>query len=182
MAGVASLGDIVEHDGNTAGWSDDELESDRRRWGSLELAREYLEDSEASRPLAPNVLDWYARLLRSSMTPGAMVNLIRVTQLVDATPVLASIRAPTLIVGRPELMVDDRHEATRKLATLIPHAAFLDLPGRDVVPWREGSDELAVVVERFVNDRPAAEDGRGPANGGRPPGTSDRPRAIRWRP
>ena len=154
VGGVASLADIGEHDGSTAEWTDDELEVDRSRWGSPELAREYLEDSEASRALNPSVLDWYARLLRSSLTPGAMVNMIKATGRADATPVLGSIIVPTLIVGRPELTVDDRHEATRKLADMIPGARFVDIPGRDVVPWREGSRELVDVLEAFLHGLP----------------------------
>lgn len=108
----------------------------------------------------PVVLEWWARYLRSSASPGAAVALLKMNSLVDIRPLLPSIRVPTLVIHRTgdrDIVVGNG----RHIAAHIPGARIVELPGDDHLWWAGDADAILAEVEEFVTgQRPAPEPDR----------------------
>ena len=101
------------------------LPDDHRRMGragrASRNARHQWRDDPAFR-------EWWAAYLRMGASPGAAVALTRMNAEIDIRDVLPSIRVPTLVIHR----TGDRClkvEEGRYLASRIPGATFVELPG-----------------------------------------------------
>jgi pimeloyl-ACP methyl ester carboxylesterase len=87
--------------------------------------------------------------LRRSASPGAAVALGRMNTDIDVRAVLPTIRVPTLIMHR----AGDRDasvEEGRFIASRIPGATFVELPGEDHLFWTENADAVVDEIEEFL--------------------------------
>jgi class 3 adenylate cyclase len=87
--------------------------------------------------------------LRQSASPGAAVALLRMNTQIDVRSVLPSIRVPTLVLHRrddTEVLVDEG----RWIASRIPGARFVELPGADHLPWVGDSDAALDELQEFL--------------------------------
>jgi class 3 adenylate cyclase/pimeloyl-ACP methyl ester carboxylesterase len=78
--------------------------------------------------------DWWARYERGSLSPGMARKILDLQLQTDISGVLDAIRVPTLVLHR----TGDRVvpiEAGRELASRIPNARLVELPGIDNYPW-----------------------------------------------
>jgi pimeloyl-ACP methyl ester carboxylesterase len=97
-------------------------------------------------------LRYFSRLERASVSPGAIVALLRANYEIDVRHVLPSIHLPTLILHR----VGDSTvpvEAGRFLAKHIPRAKYVELPGEDHLLQAfdpETLDRLIDEIEEFI--------------------------------
>ena len=92
--------------------------------------------------------DWAARYERSGATPRAAVEILRLNLLIDATPALAAISAPTLVfhrTGDPVIPI----AAARELAEGIAGARFVEFPGNTHTPAtdKESGAELDLIED-----------------------------------
>jgi pimeloyl-ACP methyl ester carboxylesterase len=97
---------------------------------------------------------WWASYLRMGASPGAAVALTRMNSDTDVRGVLPSIRVPTLVLHRRGdrcLRVDEG----RYLASRIPNARFVELPGEDHLPFVGDQDGLLREIEQFLATRRA---------------------------
>src|SRR5262245_4664238 len=107
----------------------------------------------------PVFREWWASYLRMGASPGAAVALTRMNAEIDIRDVLPSIRVPTLVLHR----TGDRClrvEEGRYLASRIPGATFVELPGDDHLPFAGDQEAILSEVEDFLNRthvRPASE-------------------------
>ncbi len=121
------------------------LEEIRREWGGpvgIEVRAPSLVDD-------PEFRDWWATYLRMGASPGAVVALTRMNTEVDVRHVLPSVRVPTLILHR----VGDkclRVEEGRYVASLIPGARRVELPGNDHLPFVGDQDAILDQIEWFL--------------------------------
>ena len=93
--------------------------------------------------------EWWASYLRMGSSPGAAVALTRMNAEIDIRDLLPSIRVPTLVVHR----TGDRClrvEEGRYLASRIPGAVLVELPGEDHLPFVGDQDEILDAVEVFL--------------------------------
>lgn len=93
--------------------------------------------------------DWWARYLRMSASPSAVLALTRMNAAIDARQVLPTIRVPALIVHR----TGDRTlsvEHARYMARQIPGAKYAELPGDDHLPWVGDQDTMLDEIEEFL--------------------------------
>ena len=102
---------------------------------------------------------WWATYLRMGASPGAALALTRMNAEIDIREILPSIRVPTLVLHRR----DDhllKVEEGRYVASRIPGAVFVELPGEDHLPFVGDQELLLDEIERFVTGEPvrAAED------------------------
>ena len=102
------------------------LEDLERNWGRGVL---YLEDFAPS--LVGDALyeEWYAKLERLSVSPGAAVSLVRMALEMDVRDILPTIRVPTLVLHKRDDRVVPLEEG-KYIADHIPGATFVELPGR----------------------------------------------------
>jgi pimeloyl-ACP methyl ester carboxylesterase/DNA-binding winged helix-turn-helix (wHTH) protein len=108
----------------------------------------------------PAFRDWWASFLRMGASPSAAIALTRMNTDIDVRNILPTIRVPTLVLHRKGdrcLNVDEG----RYVASLIPNARFVELPGDDHLPFVGDQDALVDEVERFLaGARPSIEGNR----------------------
>jgi class 3 adenylate cyclase len=109
-----------------------------------------IEDRAPSMAADPAFRDWWSSYLRMGASPGAAVALTRMNAEIDIRDVLPSIRVPTLVLHR----TGDRClkvEEGRYLASKIPHATFVELPGDDHLPFVGDQEAMLSEIERFLS-------------------------------
>jgi pimeloyl-ACP methyl ester carboxylesterase len=92
---------------------------------------------------------WWAKQERLSGSPGAILAFLRAQREADVRHVLRAIQAPTLIIQRR----DDayrRVEHGRYLAENIPGATYVELPGRDNLPYVGDQEAIVDEVQEFL--------------------------------
>ncbi len=107
----------------------------------------------------PAFRTWFATSLRLGASPGAAIALQRMDASIDVRHVLPTIQAPTLILHRTGCFQDV--EENRYLATHIPGARLVEVPGIDYLPFVGDVDPLIDEIETFVTGvRPVAVSNR----------------------
>jgi class 3 adenylate cyclase len=97
----------------------------------------------------PGMREWWGRWERLSCSPGTMAAIVRVAFETDVRPVLASVRAPTLVIHRTgDQFASVEHG--RFLAEHIPGARLVELPGIDHPHFVGDSDAVIDEVEEFI--------------------------------
>ena len=90
-----------------------------------------------------------ATYFRRSASPGAAAALLRMNTEIDVRSVLPSIRVPTLVLHRTD-DVDVKVEEGRWIASEIPGAKYVELPGDAHTLWAGELDVLLDEVEEFL--------------------------------
>jgi len=97
----------------------------------------------------PAFREWWAAFLRMGASPAAAIALTRMNAEIDVTHILPTVRVPTLVLHRTgdrTLLVEEG----RYVASLIPGATFVELPGDDHLPFVGDQDALLDEIERFL--------------------------------
>jgi pimeloyl-ACP methyl ester carboxylesterase len=90
-----------------------------------------------------------ATYFRRSASPGAAVALMRMNTQLDVRDVLPTIQAPTLVIHRTGDL-DANVEEGRWIASRIPGATFVELPGDAHTLWAGNPDEVVDEIEEFL--------------------------------
>jgi class 3 adenylate cyclase len=110
--------------------------------------------TEATASLTPALADdtayrrWFAKAQRAALSPRNAAALGSVIGAMDARYVLASVRAPTLVIHRKDAFVPI--EQARYLVDHLPNARLLFSDGNDLTPWAEPWEEVLDEIEAFV--------------------------------
>jgi class 3 adenylate cyclase len=117
----------------------------RAEWGGPVLTKQFapsLADDDA-------FLSWWARLLRSGMSPGGAHALMELYKELDVRHALPAIEAPSLILNKTgDRLVPPRF--AEYMVDHIPGASYVELPGRDHLFFSEDQDALLDEVEDFL--------------------------------
>ena len=108
-----------------------------------------IEHRAPSRMHDPVFRDWWSAYLRMGASPGAALALTRMNADIDVRHVLPSVRVPTLVLHRAKdqcLVVEEG----RYLASRIPGACFVELPGEDHLPFVGDQDAMLDEIEDFL--------------------------------
>jgi DNA-binding winged helix-turn-helix (wHTH) protein/pimeloyl-ACP methyl ester carboxylesterase/class 3 adenylate cyclase len=97
----------------------------------------------------PHFRDWWATYLRMGASPGAALALTRMNADIDVRHVLPSIRVPTLVIHRANDQCLKVEEG-RYVASRIPGAKYLELPGVDHLPFVGDQDAILDEIEEFL--------------------------------
>ena len=126
----------------------------RQSWG----APIGIEARAPSRQDDPAFRDWWATYLRMGASPGAALTLTRMNAEIDVREILGSIRVPTLLLhrtGDQALKIEE----SRYMASRIPGARLVELPGDDHLPFVGDQDQVLDEIEEFLTGfRPGEED------------------------
>jgi pimeloyl-ACP methyl ester carboxylesterase len=119
-----------------------------------------LETRAPSKAADPAFREWWASYLRMGASPSAAVALTRMNAQIDVRQVLPQVRVPTLVLHRSGdrcLLVEEG----RYVASLVPGARFVELPGDDHLPFVGDQDAVLDAIQRFLAfERDRAESGR----------------------
>tara|TARA_R110002020_G_scaffold112746_5_gene259326 strand:- start:2907 stop:4067 length:1161 start_codon:yes stop_codon:yes gene_type:complete len=102
----------------------------------------------------PATRAWWARMLRHATSPAALRGVLGCLRDVDVRPLLAGIRVPTLVMHRQEDRAV-RAGAGHHLATHIPGARWLPLPGDDHWWWNGDPDAVLSAITAFTSGQAA---------------------------
>jgi pimeloyl-ACP methyl ester carboxylesterase/class 3 adenylate cyclase len=98
----------------------------------------------------PGGQQWWARFERLGASPAAASALMRMNSQIDISGILPTIRVPTLVIHRTE-DVTINVEGGRYLAEHIPGARYIELPGKDHIPFvGDNAGEIAEAIEEFL--------------------------------
>jgi len=115
------------------------------RWGQAS-------DIEWLNPTIANeewLRQWFGRLQAQSISPGGYVDYYRTTFEIDVRDVLPTVRVPTLVMHRLEdhsLAVDNG----RYIAAHILGARYVELSGKDHIPWLSEADDVINEIEELL--------------------------------
>lgn len=121
------------------------LEQIRTQWGGPVG----IEERAPSLAQDPHFREWWAAYLRMGASPGAAEALTRMNAAIDVRSVLPTIRVPTLVLHRSGDQCLKVEEG-RYVASRIPGAAFVELPGSDHLPFAGEQDEVLERIREFV--------------------------------
>lgn len=123
-----------------------EIERTEQHWGDPDHIPDYMLGTRVNDPILRNTL---ARYFRLSASPRAAANLLKMNTEMDTRAILPVIRTPTLLLYR----VDDRDvliEEGRWIASQIPAARLVELPGSAHLFWTDDTTPLLDEIEQFV--------------------------------
>ena len=121
------------------------LEHLEQNWGRGAM---YLERFAPSLVGDKRYEDWFAKLERLAVSPGAAVAQVRMLLQMDVRDILPAIRVPTLVLHKRDDKVVPIEEG-RDLAEHVPGAKFVELPGADHWPWI-GHEEAVAEIQEFL--------------------------------
>ena len=111
--------------------------------------------------------DETASYFRECAAPAVALAAFMAAREYDVTPLLPAVRAPTLVLHRRDSRAQ-RLELARELASHIPNAELVLLPGEAASPFSGDVEALATTIERFLGLAPAgpagAHDAAAPAD------------------
>jgi class 3 adenylate cyclase len=135
------------------GWTDERWEEyvdeAEREWGTIAYARHQAAMLWPELGENPEWIRQFARWMQRTSAPGDAVAFIRADLEMDVRDVLPAIRVPTLFINRADNQAAPIEE-TRFLASRVPGARLVELPGSNH-PWvSPDHPEIVAEVERFV--------------------------------
>jgi class 3 adenylate cyclase len=99
----------------------------------------------------PLLRQWWGRARRLLVSPQISAGQIDFAARIDVEPILAAVRAPTLVLHRSENHVWDI-ETSRAAAAKIPGARFVELPGSENDLFLGETAPVLAEIERFLRE------------------------------
>lgn len=124
---------------------------EERQAYAAEVERNWGEEADRTRMGATvdvALAEWWLRRARAAASPGAARDLILMNSQIDVRDVLPTIAVPALVLHRTG-DGDSNVEEGRYIASRIPNARFVELPGVDHLPWSD-SDQITDEIEGFL--------------------------------
>jgi class 3 adenylate cyclase/pimeloyl-ACP methyl ester carboxylesterase len=94
-------------------------------------------------------VEFNARMERSAASPAMVQQIFEMFLDIDVRHVLPTIHIPALVIHRHGDRVVNRR-AGQELASQIPGAKYVELPGIDHVPWAGDQDAVLGEIEEFL--------------------------------
>src|SRR6266516_2570756 len=97
----------------------------------------------------PQAVEFTALIERSAASPAMVQQIFEMFLDIDVRGILPTINVPTLVLHRRgDRVVNWR--AGKELATRIPNARYVELPGIDHLPWAGDSETVLGEIEEFL--------------------------------
>lgn len=142
-------------------WSEDEWDSYfdgvKLGWGTAEYARETLKLFNPTHSGDGRIERWWLRFQRLAASPGSALAVDRQLWATDIRGLLPAIRVRTLVMHRTDDAIEPVGQG-RYIASQIPNARFVEIPGVDHHPWAGDSDAIVDEIELFLTELRGAEE------------------------
>jgi len=128
------------------------IDLSRAQWGvgSRAFASVFLPEADSSR------LAWFTGYQRIATSPQAAVDFLVANSRMDVRPLLASVRAPALVLHRREDCLIP-FELGAHLADHLPRATLRELSGKHHVPYFGDSLAITNAIDAFLAAEPEAD-------------------------
>ncbi len=123
------------------------IEEVQQTWGSWDAA--YWAEFSPTIANDPSLIAWWNKLFRYGSNPSAGRALDLMNMDVDISPILPSIRVPTLVLhrtGDPAC----KFEEGRYIAERVPGSILVELDGEEHVPWYGDAEAIVREIETFT--------------------------------
>ncbi|PJJ58222.1 pimeloyl-ACP methyl ester carboxylesterase [Mumia flava] len=120
-----------------------------QHWGTPEGATAQVSLIAPSAADDPDYLAWFARQQRLALSRDAVVRFMDTAKRYDLDDVFQTVRAPTLVVHRSGDTVVPTSSA-RRIASRIPGARLVELPGVDHLPYVGDAASIVDAVREFL--------------------------------
>jgi class 3 adenylate cyclase len=127
-----------------------------QKWGTVDQARWYLSQITPDGELNADQLTAAAKLFRSLAAPGGALAIERMLYHSDVRSALPAIRVPALVLHTVGNQIESI-EVGRYLASAIPGARLVELPGTESLPLAQSRDRFLDEVRRFATEIAHAE-------------------------
>jgi class 3 adenylate cyclase len=117
--------------------------------GTVSFMEGHIREAEPSLIGDRAAAEYLTKLMRGSIGPGGGLAEFRLYYTTDIRAILPAIQVPTLVLSRPA-NVNAEPEDGPFLASKIPGARLVELPGADYLPWVGESEALLGEVEEFL--------------------------------
>ena len=97
----------------------------------------------------PRVVAFWRRYEKLSASPNAAAAMLRLALEIDVRAASRWSRVPTLVIERKDMLTVPP-VAARWVAAQIPHGSYVELDGRDTLPYIGDSDALLDEIEEFL--------------------------------
>jgi class 3 adenylate cyclase len=124
------------------------LDAVENRWGDGSLVSLFAPSKVGDRAFE----EWWGRMQRSALSPSMARRILEMSSEIDLRAILPTLRVPPLVIHR----TDDQYvgiDRGREVASLIPGARFLELPGSDTYGWASDDAGWIDEVEEFLTGR-----------------------------
>jgi class 3 adenylate cyclase len=125
---------------------EDRVAAFSRTWGTgatVDLLAPSMSSDEAFR-------SWFARFCRVGNPPGMATAVFRAQLATDVRSALPLVQAPTLVIQRADVDVVATAAQGRYIAEHIPGARYVELPGRDPLPYVGDAVAVLEEIEEFL--------------------------------
>jgi class 3 adenylate cyclase len=135
------------------GWTEEQIdayiEETERTYGSIEHALDNLRDIAPDVAFDDETVERVARMFRAVASPGSAIEVLRTLRDSDVRAVLPAVAVPTLVMQSAD---DPFIDIGRYTASMIPGAVFVDVPGRDHLPFWTSPALIVEEIQRFIKD------------------------------
>ncbi len=142
-----------------------DLRSEMLAWGTEAFARRDLEFAAPSIAGDPTAVRSWAAYLRAAASPGSAIALHLQWSSTDVLDVLPAIRAPVLVLIRPDApLLDLSQPFVDEIQARVADVRIVTLPGRDLPYWIGDRDRFVAELEEFftgAHSTHGADAGRG---------------------
>jgi pimeloyl-ACP methyl ester carboxylesterase len=97
----------------------------------------------------PQAVEFTARIERAAASPAMVQQIFEMFLDIDVRAILPTIQVPTLVLHRRGDRVVNRG-AGKELASRIPGARYVELPGIDHLPWAGDSEAVLGEIQEFL--------------------------------
>lgn len=98
----------------------------------------------------PAAREWYGSLERHSLSPGGLVEMMRIAMRIDYRPELRQVTAPALVLHRSEEVVPIA--GARYVSEAMPDCRFRELPGQDHLVFFGEIDPVLEATSQFATE------------------------------
>ena len=130
------------------------LASVRLGWGTRAWIVQNLRWQGPSVLQDPDLLEQFIAFSRLSASPSSAEAVLRIEKDTDIRHILPAVRVPTLVLTR----TGDQSQPTeggRYIASKIPGARFVELPGNDAAPWVGDAGSVLSEIEQYLEQSSA---------------------------
>jgi class 3 adenylate cyclase len=134
-------------------WNDERWDAQERelRTVDLNVVETFLNNPDGLGARDPSYREWWRRYNILSGGLGAAIAVSKLYRWTDLRPILPSIRVPVLVLDRPAHPEPSWHPAAEFIASRIPGARRVELPGTDDGLWIGPGPALAA-IDAFLAD------------------------------